>query len=704
MKLALLFAPLVVAGTLVAADSAREQTRDVRLNPPKDLDGYFPFTPPTSRDAWEKRAERVRQQVRVAMGIWPEPEKTPLNAVVHGRIERDDYTVEKVFFESMPGFFVTGNLYRPKAPAAAGTKRAGVLCPHGHWPDGRFMDAGEATTEKAIADGGEKFLEGGRSPLQARCVQLARMGCVVFHYDMIGYADSVQITQKLAHGFAKQRPEMNTRENWGLFSPQAESHAQSVMGLQTWNSIRALDFLTSLPDVDPQRIGVTGASGGGTQTFIQAALDPRVTAAFPAVMVSTAMQGGCTCENASLLRVGTGNIELAALFAPKPMAMTAANDWTKEMETKGFPELQKTWEFLGAPKNVQLTARLEFGHNYNAPSRAAMYAWFNEHLKLGCTPAQFEERDYQRLTREEMSVWDKEHPAPERGDDFERKLLRWWHDDTQRQLAKSPEAFQKSAAPAWQAIIGRSLDEIGNVEWVADGELDRDDHVERTGELRATVLGESVRAVISEPKQAARATVLWLTAGDAAPTDEQKKPLLAAGTRIIVLNLRPPGAPATAPKVKNPRESLAYTAGYNHAVFAQRVHDVLTALQFARTSSSGKPGAVSLLAVGDAAPMALAARAVAGDAISATATGAPTFRFADVADISSVDLQPGAARYGDVPGLVALGKSRLLLTGKRDARTKLLSDARRPAGDLPLVKESDDEALPAAVTWLSQDH
>ena len=133
---------------------------------------------------------------------------------------------------------------------------------------------------------------------------------------------------------------MNTREDWGFFSPQAEARLQTIMGLQTYNSIRALDWLAGRDDVDPQRIGVTGASGGGTQTFILAAIDPRPAAAFPAVMVSTAMQGGCTCENASYLRVGTGNVEIAALIAPRPLGMTAADDWTKEIATKGLPELK----------------------------------------------------------------------------------------------------------------------------------------------------------------------------------------------------------------------------------------------------------------------------------------------------------------------------------------------------------------------------
>src|SRR4029077_1929707 len=115
----------------------------------------------------------------------------------------------------------------------------------------------------------------------------------------------------------------------GFTDTAAELWQQSFMGLQTFNSVRALDFLTSLPDVDPARIGVTGASGGGTQTFVLCAIDDRPAAAFPAVMVSTAMQGGCICETCSYLRVGTGNIELAGLFAPKPLGMSAADDWTK---------------------------------------------------------------------------------------------------------------------------------------------------------------------------------------------------------------------------------------------------------------------------------------------------------------------------------------------------------------------------------------
>src|SRR5207245_120892 len=213
------------------------------------------------------------------------PPRPPLEPVIHGKIDRDEYTIEKVFFASYPGHYVSGNLYRPKGKTG---KLPAVLFAHGHWNNGRMYDAGEALAKKDVAGGGEKTMQGGRYPLQAPCVGLARLGCVVFTYDMVGYADS----QKIKH-----------RE--GFKDAAAELRLQSFMGLQTWNSVRALDFVLSLPDVDPDRVAVTGAGGGGTQTILLSAVDPRVCAAFPAGMVSMNMEGGRICENAPLLRVGS---------------------------------------------------------------------------------------------------------------------------------------------------------------------------------------------------------------------------------------------------------------------------------------------------------------------------------------------------------------------------------------------------------------
>ena len=248
----------------------------------KDLNGYFPFDPPKSVEEWSTRSAKIRHQLKVAVGLYPEPSKCPLNAIIRDRSDHGDFTVEKVFFETLPGYFLTGTLYRPKD---SNKKRPGVLCPHGHWKDARFYDAGEKEAKQQIAKGAESNIESARNPYQARCIGLARLGCTVFQYDMIGNSDNHQISYEIAHRFAKQRPGMISENKWGLYSPQAESHLQSIMMLQTWNSIRAIDFMQGLDDVDPDRIAVTGASGGGTQTFIVSALDPRVKVSMPAVMV-----------------------------------------------------------------------------------------------------------------------------------------------------------------------------------------------------------------------------------------------------------------------------------------------------------------------------------------------------------------------------------------------------------------------------------
>ena len=252
----------------------------------------------------------MRRQILVSQGLWPMPTKTPLNAVIHGKIERPEYTVEKVYFESAPGFFVTGNLYRPKNVQGQGARPS--CSPTGIGRTRGCREESDATLRREIATGRGTLRAGRAQPLPvdvraARADGLRRLA--------MGHAQRFRRRSSsrahVVHSFAKQRPEMNTTENWGLYSPQAEAHLQSVMGLQTWNAVRSLDFLLSLPEVDPERIAITGASGGGTQTMLLAAIDPRVKLSFPAVMVSTAMQGGCTCENASLLRVNTGNIEFA---------------------------------------------------------------------------------------------------------------------------------------------------------------------------------------------------------------------------------------------------------------------------------------------------------------------------------------------------------------------------------------------------------
>ena len=711
---------LVVAAETIRALPDGQLPADARLNPPKDLDGYFPFAVPTSKEEWAKRADQVRRQMLVSQGLWPMPTKTPLNPVIHGKIDQGDYTVEKVYFESFPGFFVTGSLYRP-AKIESGKKIPAVLCPHGHWANGRFHDAGEAAVKQQIAQGAEKFENGGRSPLQARCVGLARAGCTVFHYDMIGYADSQQLSFDLVHRFGKQRPEMNGPDSFGFFSPLAESHLQSVMGLQTWNSIRSLDFVLTLPEVDAKRIGVTGASGGGTQTFMLAGIDDRISLAFPAVMVSTAMQGGCTCENACVLRVDTGNIEFAALFAPKPQGMTAADDWTKEMRTKGFPELKAHYEFMGKPDNVMLVDRTEFGHNYNLVSRLAMYSWVNKHFGLGHKEP-IEETDYPRLDADKLTVWDAEHPKPAGGDDFERKLAKHWHDDAQQQLAAlapkdaaSLAKWKKIAGGGIDAILGRRLPGKDAVEWVNMKESPQGNAVRFLGTVKHKARGEEVPVLFFLPNNWDRRVVIWLSEQgksglvkeDGSPTADVQK-LLDAGVSVCGVDLLfqgeslEGGKPVTkARKVGNNREFAGYTFGYNHTLLAQRVHDVLSVIGYVKHDDAHSAEEINLIALDGTGPIAAVALAQCDGAVAHAAIDTHGFRFAGVSDYLDVNFLPGGAKYGDLPGILALAApTKISLSGESATSAALAASAYAAAGKKDSLKLAEKQDAAAAIKFV----
>ncbi len=692
-----------------------ERPNDTRLLPLKDYDGYFPFTPPATKADWEKRAAFVRRQLQVSQGLWPMPTKTPLNTVIHGKIDKGEYTIEKVYFESAPGLFVTGNLYRPKNNPTKTGKAPAVLFAHGHWKDARLSEASVEAVRREIASGAERFEEGGRSMFQSLCVQLARMGCVVWQWDMMSDSDALQLSAQVVHRFAKQRPEMNTNENWGLYSPQAESHLHGVMSLQTLNAIRSLDFVLALPDVDPARIAITGASGGGTQTMILSAIDPRVTLSFPAVMVSTAMQGGCTCESSSLLRVNTGNVEFAALFAPKPQGMTTANDWTRGMSTNGFPDLQTLYKLTGAPANVMLHRGEHFPHNYNAVARTAFYTWLNRHFKLGAKEP-IAERDYERLKRTDLTVWDDKHPAPKADDaDFERRILRWLHEDSQKQLTAlraSPDKYRETVRGALEAMIGRTLASAGDTQWALKHKHDRGRYFEMDGLVRNTTHKEELPAVYLYPKEWNGRTILWLHEQGKAGlfADGKPKPeiqvLLDSGATVCGVDLLhqgeflADGKPLTRTgKVKNPREFAGYTFGYNHSVFAQRVHDVLTLVRLTQEHQQ-QSTAVELVGLGSMGPVAAAARALSGDVIYRAAIDTAGFRFGKLSDFHHINFLPGGAKYDDMPGLLALNApEKLWLAGEGDGGVvKTFYTANKAANNLTIYNGSDN-AL-AAARWL----
>jgi hypothetical protein len=385
-----ILAALVIAAFLAGEQAAVAQTRTYRT-----LDDMMAAPQFTSLDEWNKRAAHIKELILESAGLLPMPERTPLNANVSGDIKHPDYMVSKVYFESLPGFFVTGNLYRPvgNGPFPA------ILSPHGHWAYGRLENSAVAS-------------------VPGRAINLARQGFVVFTYDMIGYNDSQQLEHRTFGG---------SREKlWGL----------SIAGLQLWNSIRALDFLESLPYVRRDAIGATGASGGGTQVFLLAAVDERVAVAAPVNMISLHMQGGCLCENQPGLRLDTNNVEIAATIAPRPLLMVSATgDWTKNTMQQEYPAVRALYALRGAADRVH-GVQFDYPHNYNRDSREAVYAWMARWLQNAPADTKREEKAFTPDPLPDLLVFHQRTMPTTRVS--AAQLTEDWIRNAQRQLASAP--------------------------------------------------------------------------------------------------------------------------------------------------------------------------------------------------------------------------------------------------------------------------
>jgi hypothetical protein len=339
---------LLVAWAFLPAYGAN--TTDAGL---RTLDTPRAFPEIATPAQWQARSRSIREQILVSSGLWSMPQKTPLRAVMFGKIARDGYSVERVYFQSLPGFYVAGNLYRPLGKGVG--PFPAILNPHGHWEHGRLEDTPICS-------------------VPGRCINFARQGMIAFSYDMVGYNDTHFPESPMGTNFA------DSHHSFASNNPAAQLWSVTLMGLQTWDSIRALDFLASLPEVDKSRLACTGASGGGTQTIILGAIDDRLTAQAPVVMVSHTMQGGCVCENMPGLRVEYSNMEIAAAAAPRPQILVAdTGDWTKTTLTMEGPAIEHIYQLLQAPEKFRYVS-FDTGHNYNQSSRQAVYQWFDRWL------------------------------------------------------------------------------------------------------------------------------------------------------------------------------------------------------------------------------------------------------------------------------------------------------------------------------------
>ncbi len=662
---------LACAFRAAALCSAAEETRTIRT---RHLDLHYEFPGYDSLEAWEGRAADLRRHILVSTGLWPLPEKPPLRPEVYGRVERDGYSVEKAFFQSHLGFLVTGNLYRPlgkKGPFA------GVISPHGHWSVGR-----RANEERGSVPG--------------RCINLARQGHVVFTYDMIGYNDSKQLT----HKFGGQREEL-----WGL----------SLLGLQLWGSMRAIDFLLTLPEVDPQRIGCTGASGGGTQTFMVMSVDDRVKVAAPVNMVSAYMQGGCLCENAPNLRVDTFNTEIAALMAPRPLLLVSATgDWTKNNPTEEAPDIRSIYALYGAEEKFDCV-QFDAPHNYNQDSREAVYAWFGRWL-LGIDDAgALKEQPFQVEKDEDLLVF-ADRDLPEYALD-EHGLVESLIQASEDQL-ESYRPQNRQSLKRFREVYGSSLRHCLNLD------VPGADQVE-------TVHSETVR---TEPWEVVQLTLARQGSPDRVPaTLVAPRGAEQAGPVVVVASDRPRREllpleegqphPVVQGLIDKGRAALLidcflvgdsqlsedsernldvkYFTTYNRTDTALRVQDIVTALVYAR-DHAGK-ASVSLVGMGEAGLWSLLASAAASRLAAVAADMAGLDANSDEQLMNRL-FTPGLRRAGDVRTAAALwAPARLLVHNTGSGFAPELAEAAYEAAKAPKKLELRREAASAEeiVKWVA---
>lgn len=630
---------LAVSVLAPALSAAQIPERDRRNTEIRHTDRHYAM-PSYTRAEWEERAAFLRQQILFSAGLWPLPEKTPLNPRSGEPVVHDDYAVSAVLLETYPGFFLGGNLYRP---AGKPGPFPAVVSPHGHWRYGRFENSE-------------------LNSVPARAISLARQGYVVFAYDMVGWND----TRQAPHGFAGPREQL-----WLI----------GTLGLQLWNSIRAVDYLASLPDVDAARIGVTGASGGATQGFLLAAVDDRIGYSAPVNMVSFLMQGGSPCENAPLLRVDTHNVELAAAFAPKPqLLVSATGDWTVNTPAEEFPAVRAIYRLLDAESNVEWR-QFDSPHNYHRDSREAVYGFFGRYILGDADASRFAERAY---SPEQLSsllyLWGR--TLPKGAVDLAglvRQRIAAAEADTAA-LAFGDAAALERARAAFRERLGLSIlaespaPEQVVVERRPNGTL----LIGREGagdRIPATLLdegpdAEEVRGTGAEAGagQGARVgsdadvpTLLVHPEGaEAAERSELGRTLAARGAPLLLIDTFQTGAAMAERDIANAgRNAEAYYHVFNRSDDANRVQDVLTAIAFLRRHTGA--ATVNVVGTGRAGLWVLLAAALDPGELTVAADLDRFDASDDEAYVTGLFI-PGLRRAGDMRAAAPLlSRGRLLL-------------------------------------------
>jgi hypothetical protein len=448
------------------------------------------------------------------------------------------------------------------------------------------------------------------------------------------------------------------------------------------------------------------------------ATDERLACAAPVNMISAGdHQGGCVCENADLLRVGTDNVELAAAFAPKPFIHpTATGDWTKDFLEKGFPEIKSVYRLYDAEANVA-SFRQTADHNYNVKSREAVYAFFNTHLKLG-HPEPIVEQKFEPLKPAELSVFDAAHPRPEKSVDA-AQLKQAFDAGAYKQMRKLIPGSQKSIQlfemvykPALAHLCNTSLPDADAVKAEAYGVVKRPTFTAERVSLSRAIKdwsdrlsgGEAIPAILYRPVgiAAKAATIVTTPQGKAELVDpsgallEPLATLLAQGHAVLALDLFETGENTQAlsgfPGIDRTKD---FFAGYNRTVLGNQAHDLLTAAAWLKQMRFDR---VNLLGLGNTGTACLLAGALSPKAFARVAADADRFDFDKVTDANDPRFLPSAVKFGGLWAFVSLRAPEELYVFNTGAKQRpfiltIAYNGRNAAANLAFMDTADAKAL-----------
>ncbi len=287
-------------------------------------------------EEWEKRKEQLNIELLEKMQLQHLPIQNNKTPIVTPIQKYDGYTMQNMAIELWPGMWINGTLY---APIKTKSKIPVILHPQGHWDKHRY-----------------------RADCQYTSAALAKMGAMVFNYDMFAYGES-----QLQVSF--------------------EDHRKSrAMSLQVLGSIRILDYVLSLKNADTNRVAIVGGSGGGTLAIVHAAVDSRIKVVAPVVSLSSYFYGGCPCESGMDIHSSCGrtnNVEIAAMIAPKPMLVVSdGGDWTDKMPEHDFLYLQKIWNYYSKQNFVQNVHLPNDKHDFGFTKRKPVYEFIAKFFNL----------------------------------------------------------------------------------------------------------------------------------------------------------------------------------------------------------------------------------------------------------------------------------------------------------------------------------